>query len=66
MPDRSQVTITSCGSVTYGAQEAFITGTFGAQTPVVEIDGRHISDGPGPVTVRLRALYKALVAADTA
>ncbi len=51
---------------TYGAEEAFITGTFGAQTPVTEIDGRPISDGPGPLTTRLRALYKALVAADTA
>jgi len=51
---------------TYGAQEAFITGTFGAQTPVVEIDGRPIGDGPGPLTIRLRALYQALVAADTA
>jgi len=51
---------------TYGAEEAFITGTFGAQTPVVEIDGRRISDGPGPVTLRIRALYKALVTADTA
>ncbi|MEE8455862.1 MAG: aminotransferase class IV [Limibaculum sp.] len=51
---------------TYGAEEAFITGTFGAQTPVVEIDGRPISDGPGPVTIRIRELYKALVAADTA
>jgi branched-chain amino acid aminotransferase len=51
---------------TYGSQEAFITGTFGAQTPVTEIDGRPISDGPGPLTTRIRALYKALVAADTA
>jgi branched-chain amino acid aminotransferase len=51
---------------TYGADEAFITGTFGAQTPVVEIDGRPISDGPGPVTQRIRALYKALVVAETA
>ena len=51
---------------TYGSQEAFITGTFGAQTPVTEIDGRPISDGPGPVTTRIRELYKALVAADTA
>jgi branched-chain amino acid aminotransferase len=50
---------------TYGAGEAFITGTFGAQTPVVEIDGRHIGDGPGPVTARIWDLYKALVAADT-
>ena len=51
---------------TYGADEAFITGTFGAQTPVTEIDGRRINDGPGPVTMRIRELYKALVAADTA
>ena len=27
---------------TYGADEAFLTGTFGAQTPVAEIDGRRI------------------------
>jgi branched-chain amino acid aminotransferase len=51
---------------TYGAEEAFITGTFGAQTPVVEIDGRRISDGPGPVTLRIRELYRALLKADTA
>jgi branched-chain amino acid aminotransferase len=51
---------------TYGAEEAFITGTFGAQTPAVEIDGRRISDGPGPVTIRIRTLYKELVAAETA
>ena len=50
----------------YGADEAFITGTFGAQTPVCEIDGRAIRDGAGPVTLRIRALYKALVAADVA
>jgi branched-chain amino acid aminotransferase len=45
----------------YGADEAFITGTFGAQTPVSEIDGRPIGDGgAGPVTQRLQQLYKAL------
>ncbi|MCB1351714.1 MAG: D-amino acid aminotransferase [Rhodobacteraceae bacterium] len=50
---------------TYGADEAFLTGTFGAQTPVGEIDGRVIGSGQigGPVTERIRALYKALVAA---
>jgi branched-chain amino acid aminotransferase len=48
---------------TYGADEAFLTGTFGAQTPVGEIDGRIIGQGKiGPVTNRLRQLYKALVA----
>ncbi|WP_238366378.1 D-amino acid aminotransferase [Mesobacterium pallidum] len=47
---------------TYGADEAFLTGTFGAQTPVGVIDGRQIGDGQmGPVTQRLRDLYKALV-----
>ena len=51
---------------TYGAEEAFITGTFGAQTPVAEIDGRKVAEVPGPVTTRIRALYKALVKAETA
>ena len=47
---------------TYGADEAFLTGTFGAQTPVSHIDGRQIGDGTlGPVTARLRDLYKALI-----
>ncbi len=46
---------------TYGAEEAFITGTFGAQTPVTEIDGRLVSQAPGPVTTRIRNLYKDLV-----
>ncbi|AUH64674.1 D-amino acid aminotransferase [Paracoccus zhejiangensis] len=49
---------------TYSADEAFLTGTFGAQTPVAEIDGRRIGDGgAGPVTRRLRDLYKAKVGA---
>jgi branched-chain amino acid aminotransferase len=49
---------------TYSADEAFLTGTFGAQTPVGMIDGRQIGTGQmGPVTERLRSLYKALVGA---
>ncbi|MGZ9809120.1 D-amino acid aminotransferase [Pseudoroseicyclus sp. H15] len=49
---------------TYGADEAFLTGTFGAQTPVSQIDGRVIGTGQlGPVTERIRGLYKALVGA---
>jgi branched-chain amino acid aminotransferase len=49
---------------TYSAEEAFLTGTFGAQTPVGSIDGRQIGTGQmGPMTERLRGLYKALVAA---
>jgi branched-chain amino acid aminotransferase len=52
---------------TYGADEAFLTGTFGAQTPVSEIDGRKIGAGDmGPVTKRIRALYKELIAKDAA
>ncbi len=48
---------------TYDADEAFLTGTFGAQTPVGEIDGRMIGAGQmGPMTERIRGLYKALVA----
>ena len=50
----------------YGADEAFLTGTFGAQTPVAEIDGKPIGDGERPMTQRLRALYKDRVAADVA
>ena len=47
---------------TYGADEAFLTGTFGAQTPVGSIDGRKIGSGEmGPMTARLRALYKSLI-----
>ena len=52
---------------TYGADEAFLTGTFGAQTPVGQIDGRQIGDGAlGPVTKRLQGLYKALIQRETA
>ncbi|TDT73723.1 branched-chain amino acid aminotransferase [Litoreibacter halocynthiae] len=51
---------------TYSADEAFLTGTFGAQTPVSEIDGRQIGTGElGPITTRLRALYKELVESQT-
>ena len=50
----------------YSAEEAFLTGTFGAQAPVSEIDGRPIgAGGIGPVTARVRDLYAALVARDT-
>jgi len=48
---------------TYGAEEAFLTGTFGAQTPVGEVDWRIIGSGDaGPVTQRIRKLYAQLVA----
>lgn len=50
---------------TYGADEAFLTGTFGAQTPVSEIDGKAIGDGKRPLTARIRDLYKIAVAENT-
>ncbi len=47
---------------TYGADEVFLTGTFGAQTPVFEIDGRPIGERQaGPVFLRIRQLYKDLI-----
>lgn len=54
----------------YSADEAFLTGTFGAQTPVREIDGKRIGgdeapEGAGPITRRIRDLYKQLVAEQT-
>lgn len=51
----------------YAADEAFITGTFGAQTPVLEIDGRRIGEGvETPMLHRIRALYKNLIAKSSA
>jgi len=47
---------------TYGADEAFLTGTFGAQTPVGSIDGRIIGTGEmGPMTQHIRSLYRSLI-----
>lgn len=46
----------------YGADEAFVTGTFGGLTPVVTVDGRKIGDGRfGPMTRRLEALYREAI-----
>ena len=45
----------------YGADEAFLTGTFGAQTPVAEIDGKPIGSGDCPVTKTIQGLYKDLI-----
>ena len=46
----------------YSADEAFLTGTFGAQTPVYSIDGKIIGEGKaGPVTRKIRAMYKMLI-----
>jgi branched-chain amino acid aminotransferase len=46
----------------YGADEAFVTGTFGGLTPVTEVDGRIIGNGSfGPVSRKLFDLYKGLI-----
>jgi len=57
----------------YGADEAFVTGTFAGVTPVAEIDGRKIGQNlsntygddwkptSGPTTRRLRELYQEMV-----
>ena len=52
---------------TYGADEVFLTGSFGGLTPVVEVDGRQIGDaGMGQVTRHLRSLYQALIEEEVA
>lgn len=52
---------------TYGADEVFLTGTFGAQTPVGSIDGRQIGNGQlGPMTTRIRELYADMIAKECA
>jgi len=52
----------------YGADEAFVTGTFAGLSPVREVDGRimgHPLKGPGPIpgemTLRLQGLYRELI-----
>ncbi len=50
----------------YGADEAFVTGTFAGVVPVRTVDGRRLTDGRGPMVERLQGLYRALIEADTA
>ncbi|GAB4162880.1 MAG: D-amino acid aminotransferase [Winogradskyella sp.] len=46
----------------YGADEAFVTGTFGGLTPVIKIDGKLIGKGIyGDMTKRLSNLYEDLI-----
>lgn len=46
----------------YGADEAFVTGSFGGLTPVTSIDGRTISDSvPGTITGLLQNLYDGAI-----
>lgn len=50
----------------YGADEAFVTGTFAGLVPVREVDGRVLGEGRrGPMVERLQGLYKALAAAES-
>ena len=44
----------------YGADEAFVTGTFGGITPVTKIDGREIGQY-GKFTRKLNALYEEMI-----
>ena len=46
----------------YAAQEMFCTGTMGEITPVVELDGRKIGQGTGPVTKKLMEWFKDVTA----
>lgn len=50
----------------YGADEAFVTGTFAGVVPVTEVDGRDLTEGRGPMVERLQGLYKALMDRDVA
>jgi branched-chain amino acid aminotransferase len=51
----------------YGAEEAFVTGTFAGVSPVREVDGRTVGDGGrGPMVTRLQQGYADLVARDVA
>ncbi len=46
----------------YGADEAFVTGTFAGVAPCVDVDGRVLGDGSrGATTERIQLLYQALV-----
>ena len=50
----------------YGANEAFVTGTFAGVVPATEVDGRILTKGRGPMVERLQGLYKALIERDVA
>ncbi len=49
----------------YGADEAFVTGTFAGIVPVREVDGRKLT-GRGPMVERLQQLYRERVERDVA
>ena len=55
----------------YGADEAFVTGTFAGLTPVASVDGRTLpasgveGDASGPMTRMLRQHYRELIRRET-
>lgn len=50
----------------YGAQEAFVTGTFAGVAPVSSVDGRILTTGRGPMVERLQKLYLARIERESA
>jgi branched-chain amino acid aminotransferase len=50
----------------YGADEAFVTGTFAGLIPVRSVDGRAYADGHRPMTGRLQTFYRQRIEADVA
>lgn len=49
----------------YGADEAFVTGSFGGLTPVTRVDGRVLAEKvPGIMTRRLQSLYDQAIEAE--
>lgn len=48
----------------YGADEAFVTGTFAGVVPVTEVDGRALTPSRGPMVERLQTLYRDLMDRD--
>jgi branched-chain amino acid aminotransferase len=49
----------------YGADEAFITGTFAGLSAVAQVDGRIIGTGQKPILARLQQLYIQLIETET-
>ncbi|WP_298018913.1 aminotransferase class IV [uncultured Parasphingopyxis sp.] len=48
----------------YGADEAFVTGTFAGVVPATEVDGRVLTKGRGPMVEQLQRLYSARLETD--
>jgi len=51
----------------YGADEAFVTGTFAGLSPVLDVDGRQIGEGKrGEMVARLQQAFIRMIADDVA